>query len=271
MHVLLTYGVHDSKKETEELLEAVREWADLLPAAHPIMVMGDLNVETGQSNVLTKWRASESMTDVHEWWSLRKGRLPENTTEQRRIDMVWANEPALLLVKDVGVEKIFATHKSIVVTLDADAFTQIRTVRYKPVALSIDRLQGVDDEIMEDCLEYKKEEWREAIETLGREAVGDAKAKLAQDQRKAIDNLLEIWSERAERFLVAAAGGVWQKRDHQRGKVQKLIHQPLTPQVRKADVIDGRAEKLLMCQQQEQTIVRKLEAIEKMTFMGPQL
>ena len=48
------------------------------------------------------WKVNDvdGMKDMHDKFSLLRGKMPEKTTRARRIDFVWANKQAELVVRD---------------------------------------------------------------------------------------------------------------------------------------------------------------------------
>ena len=74
-------------------------------------------------------------------------------------------------------------------------------------------LRKMDEEETRELAEVRKEEWKENKTTLRSQAAKEEKSG-------ALDGMLDIWSERAERWLVKAAGGVWSRGLHKRGHHQ---------------------------------------------------
>ena len=77
------------------------------------------------------WKVTDvdGMKDMHEKVSLLRGRTPEKTTKARRIDFVWTNKQADLVVGDCWSTEIYPTHSTLPVELSVSSFTQTKTER----------------------------------------------------------------------------------------------------------------------------------------------
>ena len=106
------------------------------------------------------------------------------------------------------------------------------------------------------------EKWEEHILAAGNANATDAR-------RVAIDTLFTIWSERAERNLVARAGLSWQPRFRATGFVQPVVPKAATPQVTKALIELG--VRLHFLEVKANKIYRRLNAVAKMQIYGLQL
>ena len=131
--MFVVYGDVRSRRRSEELLRVVEAWAARLGNA-PVFIGGDFNMETEESEVMRRWEVSGVLRDVHHSLALACGRGPAaTTTSGRRIDHAWANPEGLRLVRSCRViEDQFATHHSLAMELDLDAFVQKSYVRYRP-------------------------------------------------------------------------------------------------------------------------------------------
>ena len=108
------------------------------------------------------------------------------------------------------------------------------------------------------------EKWEEHILAAGNEISADSR-------RVAIDALFAIWSERAERYLVARAGLSWQPRFRARGFVQPVVAKAATPQVTKADSLNELGVRLHFLEVKANKTHRRLNAVAKMQIYEPQL
>ena len=108
------------------------------------------------------------------------------------------------------------------------------------------------------------EKWEEHILAAGNANSTDAR-------RVAIDTLLTIWSERAERYLEARAGLSWQPRFRARGFLQPVVLKTATPQVTKVDSLNELGVRVHFLEVTANRIYRRLNAVAKMQTYGPQL
>ena len=120
------------------------------------------------------------------------------------------NEVALLSFADFATTWDFATHQSLHVQIGLQAFSQPRH-RRRPLPLPETVCQASQAE-----LSFRADAWLQHKQSLQRSTSSSQKAEH-------LDALAELWSERAERHLVRAAGFTWHDRFRQHGRVQKVL------------------------------------------------
>ena len=106
----MVYGVLHGARATNSILDVVENWIEKLSAEQPIIVTGDLNIETENSRTLRRWRVQGTLVDIHELWAARRGLDPELTTSAKRIDHMWVNQKTCDLTSGFEVVDVFATH-----------------------------------------------------------------------------------------------------------------------------------------------------------------
>ena len=99
------------------------------------------------------------MTDLHEALALSRGSIPENTTDKRCIDTIRGNTPMRRATVDVQTTKIYATHRSLQLTINLCAFTQQRRYRQTPHSLYTTTPRDVTTYDTWECLNYDDERW----------------------------------------------------------------------------------------------------------------
>ena len=74
------------------------------------------------------WKVNDvdGMKDMHEKFSLLRGKMPGKTTRARRIVFVWANKQAELVVRDCWAKEIYPTHSTLRVELSVAALRKPR-------------------------------------------------------------------------------------------------------------------------------------------------
>ena len=103
----VVHGVVGNRLETDRLLREVDTWVKVIGHNDPLhFVVGDLNIELLDSQVLMEWAAGDVLHDLHVARAAKCGTLPGPTTDHRRIDYVWVNAPAREAVTDFSVEDI---------------------------------------------------------------------------------------------------------------------------------------------------------------------
>lgn len=263
VNIVVVYGQLHKLKENEELIRAVDVWVKSFSPSQPTLVVGDFNLEWHESNTFWQWKTERRMVDLHEWWAMRQGKAPGATTTERRIDLAWGNATFRNLICDLKIVQRFATHSSIEITLAAEAFVQVKRCRQRPPSLPLKKAWEATPEQLAELLQIRREEWRRSEEQ-ARQSVQ------VEEKRAGLDNLLDIWSERGERYLALVGGIPWLKRLHKRGRVQPIKTQTLVPAVTRT-MESSTSDWLYTCEVQEQTILRRLEALERMQIYGPQL
>ena len=148
--------------------------------------------------------------------------------------------------------------------MDLKAFTQKRKKRQVPETLAAPGTIEVTAQQLEWMLELHSEEWKEA------EAIARGQDKNTEERRKALDKLVEIWSERAERYLVMKTGRMWHRRFRQRGRVQPIRTETMTPQITKTMEGKLETEEYMYANIRMTNLQRRVGACEKMS-MGSQL
>ena len=119
--------------------------------------------------------------------------MPEKTTKARRIDFVWANKQAELVVRDYWTQKNYATHETLRVELSVMAFSQTKTERAKPMswmgrAPRLELEEEQEEAIVDKVELIREEEWTSAMDKL-KGGEGDK-----EENRKEVDRLVDIWS-----------------------------------------------------------------------------
>ena len=109
----------------------------------------------------------------------------------------------------------FATHHTLKFDLDMKAFHQFGLLRHKPSPLDLRESVELNDQTIQAIRSFKQQHWHAA------KSAATNLTNSLEDRRAAVDAMLDVWSEGAERFLVARSGGVCRAL-HQRGRVQPL-------------------------------------------------
>ena len=139
IYIMVIYAHSGNKGESELLLQSIEEWAGAY-RSHPLFIVGDFNRETNESATLQRWEEGGTLTDIHKELEEANGREPVatvfNTTgRERRLDMIWGNRMALGLVESTSTEVVFATHRTISITLKMEEFRKGFQVRMRPPPL----------------------------------------------------------------------------------------------------------------------------------------
>ena len=256
MYIIAVYGNQGKPNEAEKVVREAGKSANELPQDSPIFIVGDFNLEWGESDTMWDWKVGDKWTDLYEHHQLMKGEEPGNTTEKRRIDFAWGNRKARAVTVDCWTQDIYATHSSVIVELRLKAFTQSKSERVKPRRLLEDcGTKEIPRQKLDEIKAIKTKEWEEAEKI----AVSD---KPKSERREALGALADIWSERAERSIVAAYNGTWRKRMHQRGRIRPIRKMYVCKQITvKEKEKDGGM--LYNMQVQAQKIMRRLDALAK--------
>ena len=255
------YGEVNNSPKAEELLKVVQAWALTLGSV-PIFICGDFNLTYQESSVLQSWDRRCLFTDLNVHFSDLKQVEPQSTTTAgRRIDHVWANRKGLRIVKSFEVEcDHFATHHTLKFDLDMKAFHQFGLLRHKPAPLDLRESGELNDQTLQAIRSFKQQHWHAA------KSEATNLANSLEVRRAAMDAMLDIWSERAERFLVARSGGVWRRAMHQRGRVQPLKKSHVTLPCTRGNVDIHKAKDRYFRVQQAHNLQRRLRAVERMHF-----
>jgi hypothetical protein len=255
------YGQVNNAHRADELLNAVQSWSDSLGNV-PVFICGDFNLTQEESQVLQKWVDLQVFTDLHvHFASLTNTAVVPTTVSGRRIDHVWANRQGLRLVRSFSVEHDhFATHHTCVFELNIEAFSQYGFVRHKPKCFELKVSAMLDADRLEFIRSIKQQQWNEDKDIVSNPT------NSAEARRKAVDFLLDIWSEHAEHLILEQTGAVWNNALHQRGKVQPLkktyVNLPCTRNNEHVHESKSRIFKV----QQLHGCHRRLQAVERMTF-----
>ena len=259
IYLFQLYGDVHSGTRSDELLQAVQDWSSTLGSV-PIFICGDFNLE--DSPTLKKWTDWHMFTDLHVHFARLYNKSVELTTVAgTRIDHAWANQYALRLVKSFDIETDhFATHHTCSFILDLQAFSQFGYVRHKPQTFVSNTANTVNDSVLDFIRAIKQPQWNSA------KAKALNSGNTTDVRRQAVDELLDIWSERAERLLAEKNGMAWGKALHQRGKVQPLKKSYVTlPCTRNNTDVHESKDRIFRVQQLH-GCQRRLRAVERMTF-----
>ena len=118
----------------------------------------------------------------------------------------------------------------------------------------------LNDQTLQGIRSSKQQHWHAA------KSEATNLANSLEVRRAAVDAMLDIWSERAERFLVARSGGVWRRAMHQRGRVQPLKKSHVTLPCTRGNVDIHDAKDRFFRVQQAHNLQRRLRAVERMDF-----
>lgn len=223
------YGILHDYVATDQLLMSIEDWiVDLnLPTNTPYFILGDLNLEEHQSRVLQRWSSHGTHLDVALILAIINNEEVINTTNSHRIDHVWAPPWALPLVTGLSVISLFKTHKSLKVNLSLNTLKQRVKVRCMPMPLPQSRKIVKDEEKLEmerklaHIREYKSIQWKDAQQFLENHHSNHDDDKTTK--RQAIDTILEILSERMERYAhMQGNKSYYRKYHHKRGVKQRI-------------------------------------------------
>ena len=263
LYIIVLYGSAHSTRDAEDVIQAADAWVRQLGGEYPVLVCGDFNMEWQDSDTMMSWKSTDDMTDLHEALALSRGSIPENTTDKRRIDMIWGNTPMRRATVDVQTTKIYATHRSLQLTINLCAFTQQRRYRQTPHSLHTTTPRDVTTYDTWECLNYDDERWCQ----LWTQTQTDS---TTQERQATLDDLFELWSARAERYLALQTRKTWHKCQHQRGRLQPLRTRTTTPQVTRHDWRHDHYPRLHILQTRASHALRRLDALARMQYFGPQ-
>lgn len=107
------------------------------------------------------------MIDLHEAWALGHGFEPENTTEGKRIDLMWGTPLVRQAMTSFSLSSVFATHKTLTVKLAFGAFRQQMNQRLPPRALPLPThpVELPDGDIW-TILAHRADEWNLHVDRL---------------------------------------------------------------------------------------------------------
>ena len=255
------YGEVHNPTKADELLKVVQSWAITMGSV-PVFICGDFNLTHEESSVLQSWDRRCLFTDLNVHFSGLKQVVAQATnTAGRRIDHVWANRHGLRIVKSFDVEcDHFATHHTLKFVLDMKAFHQFGLMRHKPSPLDLRESLELNDQTLQAIRSLKQRQWHDS------KSAATNLTNSLEVRRAAVDAMLDIWSERAERFLVARSGGVWCRALHQRGRVQPLKKSHVTLPCTRSNIDIHEAKERLFRVQQAHNLQRRLRAVERMSF-----
>lgn len=258
--LIVGYGDVTNAQAAEDLLQNIGHWVFDLGEGHPIFVGGDFNRDAGESQTILGWRNGiGSLYDVAEVFHAigpDADRPMEATSSRgnRRIDYIFANEPALSAVKSFYMEETYATHKTLVVTLNLKAFAISGWKRRKLMELP---QPNADIKILEHDI-GRIRAWKQARWNTIKGKINDNNLE-PDARRNLINEMAEIWSTRAEYLIVKRGGQQWTSARHQRGKLQgfeKFTTAKISVKANKNDVGD-------MDQVQGTKITQYLRALRK--------
>jgi hypothetical protein len=156
IYFFVLYGVYGDPAATNQLTTALDGWIFELGEQAPEIVVGDFNAETDELPVLRQWESTGASADVHRYAHEHLAKELGPTTSARRIDMMWANETAMLAVSDFSTSSHFATHETLHMSLQVEAYCQPRHRRHQPRPLPIvDMAPDVED----DILQHRQPKW----------------------------------------------------------------------------------------------------------------
>ena len=202
-HVVNYYGVSGANEggnkmeENEALLSKVFDEAKTLGDT-PIVIMGDFNVETAKSHILTSMHATGQWHDVAQLLAdIGEGQAPEHTYEDNgatsRIDMAWVNPAAARLLTGFKVESLedegIKKHKAVTVEFNSNAVveTVLKTQRVKKLPEMTPLSEEDENQLEEDIRKTHERPFYEAWEN------GN------------IDEMYDRWCELAEEYLLQKA------------------------------------------------------------------
>ena len=227
----LVYG--EPEVGADGILQAIQERAVLWGQRRPMFILGDMNITVQRS----QWVQAQALNgggqfvDVCQQFGNRDPTFFRGEATATRIDWLFANQTALAYVGRCWLSKDFVDHASIHFVLDIPQQAQYNPQRMKPRALppktKKPRELKVGDLIQITAI--RSNEWKRAMDDLHRETSKEAK-------RAAIDIMVDIWAQRAERLSYAQSDEKWSPALHQRGKEQPIRQVPRTfEQYRHAD------------------------------------
>ena len=266
--VFVVYGTVSAIGPNNELLLAIESWAAELTYA-PLFIFGDFNIVLEESHVLQRWMTTGLYHDLFLEAARSRGAEPLHTSHaalgNRRIDFCWVNEAAFSVVENCQVlENKFATHDSLRVELRMRAFVQQAFKRQRPDPLDLAERRVVTEAELADIRRMHQADWDDLVR------VARSGAAPVDVRRRALSDLFELWSLRAEHYLVARSGRRWHPRFHQRGRTQPVRQVFVAPPVSRSTrtaVYPGersiRAVRVLHLQ-------RRLDALRRMPRPGPQ-
>ena len=229
----------------------------------PIFICVDFNVVHEESSTLQAWSRFNLFTDLSVHFSnlFERPDLP-TTVHGRRIDHVWANWHGLKLVKNFEIgHDHFATHHTCKFELNISTFSQAGWLRHKPARLDLRVDSQVDlNSVLSSVRNVRLVEWNNA------KHVATLPASSLDERRQALNALVDIWSERAGRFVTARSGGLWRPALHQRGKIQPLKKSFVTAPVTRNNQDAHETGDRLLKVQQAFGCQRRLRAVERMHF-----
>eukprot|EP00660_Eupelagonema_oceanica_P019294 gene19294-biopygen28237 len=216
LHVMSVYGVSGAHRsdaiyrgkeyvKNEDLLSDV-----LLAAAElgnvPVLIIGDLNVETQESDVLREALATGRWEDAAALWAEMLGHEPEWTCEtarregeassRSRIDLLLANNTALNAMRTVAVRRGVGleTHAPVTMELDVDTFGQRAAQLNQPRAFPVEHWEKWPEERMLEA----------ADAAVGKVATSWREALAAAD----VEHLWRLFNTAAEQYLAERSAGL---------------------------------------------------------------
>ena len=155
LYIIGVYGYVNELARTEELLRIVEQWiVELGPV--PVVMGGDLNVETAQSSTLDKWTYGGGMVDIGLQSAEAAGKQAAPTCwtshgkRARRIDYVMANAVAIEVTHGFKhYPDMYANHASLEVQVDFGEMYRGGHIRVKPRPFPSPVMEEGDGELQE--------------------------------------------------------------------------------------------------------------------------
>ena len=276
IYIFVVYGDAPSRARAEQLLRTTESWVMQLGQA-PIFVTGDFNLQVpgevvgdgrNSSALLDRWHLSGFLYDLGRL--LCKGQPEATCLSTRRIDYIFGSLEALRVI-DVShgltvLDGGFKTHSMLQITIKASAFSIPGWVRQVPASLvgGDSQVADPDPARLADIISFKQNEWNDACNAL-------MQARLdTEDKRDALNTLLAIWSERAERLLCHKIDKPWHPRLRQRGRTGRIKQSYAAPRHTRAAASAGAGTVHDALVRRLMHLQRRLQAVAKMRHVGPQ-
>eukprot|EP00929_Paragymnodinium_shiwhaense_P088334 TRINITY_DN4862_c0_g1_i1.p1 TRINITY_DN4862_c0_g1~~TRINITY_DN4862_c0_g1_i1.p1 ORF type:complete len:2039 (+),score=385.80 TRINITY_DN4862_c0_g1_i1:454-6570(+) len=257
----------DRQRQNERLYKAAAEEAERR-RDFPVIIAGDFNKTSEDSTEMTRWAIDGSAVDINVYMAtLEKRKAFKFGPGSQEIDYTWCNEKALQLVAAFKRRQhVFATHHTMELEISVEAYSEQLLRRSKPLPFPKPKRELEEDEL-EAIRSHRREEWTWATakwEERDEEGSWEGDDMPEDEKRRRLNRAVEVWSERAERYMAARAEEDWHPARRQRGKIQPVRKMWSVPEQRRSDMNTASAEERVVRIRQVDKAQRKLEALRKM-------